>query len=233
MRIARRIIQIKLAAVIFTVAAYGLSRIGVFNWPPHYDPLALPDLNENPYFLTQTRLKLIDNDGQSCKLSLSQAGLNFSPSLFVGAGTKCALEDGVQISNLSSAKLVREDTRCNIAARLYMWDRNVVQPEALRRFGEGISEVMHFGSYNCRAIRGSRNMSEHSTGNAFDISGFRLQSGKMISVLKDWNSGVKSEFLYAVHDGLCDYFNLTLSPDYNVDHKDHFHVDMGSVRGCH
>lgn len=76
-------------------------------------------------------------------------------------------------------------------------------------------------------------MSEHSTGNAFDISGFKLQSGTLISVRSDWNTGLKSEFLHRVHDGLCDYFNLTLGPDYNADHKDHFHVDMGFVYGCH
>jgi hypothetical protein len=233
MAFGRRLVQGALAAVVFTVAAYGLSRVGVIDWPTHYDPLALPDLNEQPYFLTQTRLKLIDVDGQNCGIALSRAGLNFSSSRLKGAGSNCALDDAVQITHLSSAKMIREDTRCNIAARLYMWERNVVQPEALRRFGEGVSEITHFGSYNCRAIRGSRHMSEHSTANAFDISGFRLKSGKMISVLKDWNGGAKSDFLYAVRDGLCDYFNLVLSPDYNLDHKDHFHVDMGWVRGCH
>jgi hypothetical protein len=233
MAFGQRLIQGAMVAVVFTVAAYGLGRIGIINWPAHYDPLALPDLNEQPYFLTQTRLKLIDGDGQSCRLALARAGLNFRTSAEKGAGTSCALEDAVQLTRFSSAKILQEDTRCNIAARLYMWERNVVQPEALRRFGEGISEVTHFGSYNCRTIRGSRYMSEHSTGNAFDISGFRLRSGKLISVLRDWDSGPRSDFLHAVHDGLCDYFNLVLSPDYNVDHKDHFHVDMGWVRGCH
>jgi hypothetical protein len=233
MAFRQRKVQVGLVAIVFTVAAYGLGRIGIIDWPAHYDPLALPDLNEPPYFLTQTRLKLIDIDGPSCSYVLSEARMNFSPSQLRGAGTKCALEDAVQITRLSSAKVMREDTRCNIAARLYMWERNVVQPEALRRFGEGVSEITHFGSYNCRAIRGSRHMSEHSTANAFDISGFRLKSGKMISVLKDWRGGAKSDFLYAVRNGLCDYFNLTLSPDYNGDHKDHFHVDMGWVRGCH
>jgi hypothetical protein len=233
MRFEQRIIQVTMVALVFTVAAYSLSRVGIIDWPTGYDPLALPDLNERPYFLTQTRLKLIDGDGPSCKIALSRAGLNFNPSPSKGIGTQCAIEDAIQMSRMSSAKMVTEETRCNIAARLYMWERNVVQPEALRLFGEGVAEITHFGSYNCRTIRGSHHMSEHSTGNAFDISGFRLRSGKMISVLKNWNGGLESEFLHVVHDGLCDYFNLTLSPDYNADHKDHFHVDMGWVRGCH
>ena len=77
-------------------------------------------------------------------------------------------------------------------------------------------------------------MSEHATANAFDISGLRLANGKLISVLASWNTGDKdSEFLHEIRNGFCDYFNLTLSPDYNADHADHFHVDMGWVRGCH
>jgi hypothetical protein len=227
------IVQVLLVGAFAVAGCYGLSRAGLFAWPPHYDPLALPDLTEQPYWLTQTRLKLIDLDGQNCSIALRRAGLNFNPSAHKGAGTKCALEDAVQMSHLASAKLRTEDTRCNIAARLYMWERNVVQPEAKRMFGEGIKEITHFGSYNCRTIRGSSYMSEHSTGNAFDISGFKLQSGKLISVRNDWNSGKQSEFLHHVRDGLCNYFNLTLSPNYNADHKDHFHVDMGWVRGCH
>ena len=233
MAIGRHIVRSVLVGSFVLVGTYGLSRIGLFNWPAHYDPLALPDLTETPYWLTQARLKLIDLDGDNCRLSLSRAGLNFKISASKNGGPRCELVDAVQMTKLSQAKIKSEDTRCNIAARLYMWERNVVQPQAKIFFGEDVAEIMHFGSYRCRTIRGSTAMSEHATGNAFDISGFRLHSGKMIRVLKDWNAGNSGAFLHRVHDGLCDYFNLTLSPAYNADHKDHFHVDMGWVRGCH
>jgi hypothetical protein len=214
MRFGKHVVPFILAANFILAGIYGLSRIGLVHWPAHYDPLALPDLNEKLYWLTR-------------------AGMNMAPSPPKNAGKRCALDDGVQLSHLAATKIKTEDMRCNIAARLYMWEHNVVQPEALRHFGEPVAEILHFGSYNCRTIRGSTYMSEHSTGNAFDISGFILRSGKTISVLKDWGNGSKSTFLAAVHVGLCDYFNLTLSPDYNAAHKDHFHVDMGWVRGCH
>jgi hypothetical protein len=229
-----RIILKSLALAVFLVAGtYGASRLGFVSWPAHYDPLALPDLNEAPYWLTQTRLKLIDVDGQNCMITLSRAGQNFAPSPHLGASSNCALEDAVQLSHLSTAKIRTENTRCNIAARLYMWERNVVQPVSKRMFGEGVVEVSHFGAYSCRTISGSTHMSEHATANAFDISGFKFKGGKTISVLKDWENGKNAAFLREVHDGLCNYFNLTLSPDYNAGHKDHFHVDMGWVRGCH
>ena len=76
-------------------------------------------------------------------------------------------------------------------------------------------------------------MSEHATANAFDIAGFRTKSGKVISVKRDWNTGKKEDtFLHAARHGLCDWFNATLSPDYNADHADHFHVDMGRWQTC-
>jgi hypothetical protein len=229
----RRFGSVLLIAMVLTVAAYGLGRVGIVDWPPHYDPLALPDLNETPYWLTQTRLKLIDVDASNCAVAVSRAGLSATFVPVKRQGTDCALEDAVLVSRLSQARIRSEESRCNIAARLYIWERHVVQPEAQRIFGESVVEITHFGSYSCRTIRGSSYMSEHATGNAFDISGFRLKSGKLISVLNDWHGrSEKSQFLHSVRDGICDYFNLTLSPDYNANHKDHFHVDMGWVRGC-
>ena len=186
MAFSKYIVRGVLVGATILASAYGLSRIGLVDWPSHYDPLALPDLTETPYWLTQTRLKLIDMDPENCSIALSRAGLNFATSAGKKSGPHCELADAVQISQLSKAKMRTEETRCNIAARLYMWERHVVQPEALRQFGESVSEIMHFGSYSCRTIRGSSSMSEHATANAFDISGFRLRSGKIISVLKDW-----------------------------------------------
>lgn len=76
-------------------------------------------------------------------------------------------------------------------------------------------------------------MSEHATANAFDISGFRLKSGRLISVKTQWGTrSAEGKFLHVVRDGLCDWFNLTLSPDYNAAHEDHFHVDMGWWQSC-
>jgi hypothetical protein len=136
-------------------------------------------------------------------------------------------------SRLSIARLRPEETRCAIAARLYMWERHVLQPLSRATFGEPVSEIMHFGSFSCRTIAGSAMMSEHATANAFDISGFRLKSGKLVSVLKDWKGATpESRFLHQARAGACDYFNLVLSPDYNAAHKDHFHLDMGWARGC-
>ncbi len=220
-------------AIICLVGAYGAARLGAFDWPREYDPLALPDLDAKPYWLQPLQVKLLDASSDNCEFALGRSHALFrneAPKVF-RAG--CYKYGTVTLSRMSVAKLRPEETRCAVAARLYLWERNVVQPEAQRTFHEPVVEITHFGSYSCRLIRHGATMSEHATANAFDISGFRLKSGKVISVLKDWrSSGAASSFLHRVHDGLCQSFNLTLSPDYNADHKDHFHVDMGLWRRC-
>ncbi|MDE2444935.1 MAG: extensin family protein [Alphaproteobacteria bacterium] len=179
-------------------------------------------------------MKILDQNPQACVTALHQAKVTASLLPNSGRGPACYLDNTVMLNRVSVAQFRPEQTRCNVAARLYLWERHVVQPLARKYFGMNVKEITHFGSYNCRTIRGSDNMSEHATANAFDISGFRLANGRMVSVLKRFKTGgTDGRFLRSVRDGLCDYFNLTLSPDYNADHADHFHVDMGWVRGCH
>ncbi|MEM8698097.1 MAG: extensin family protein, partial [Pseudomonadota bacterium] len=79
----------------------------------------------------------------------------------------------------------------------------------------------------------SQRMSQHATANAFDISGFLLTDGRMVTLRRDWQgSGPKAAFLRAARDGLCRWFRLVLSPDYNALHADHFHVDQGPFPSC-
>lgn len=201
--------------------------------PQHYDPFIAPDLREKPYWLTSTKLQFIDNNAQACSAALSQAGVSAVILPRTHHGEACYLENTILMNRFSVAIVKPEQSKCNIAARLYLWERNVVQPLAQKYFGQNVKEITHFGSYSCRTIRRSHNMSEHATANAFDISGFRLANGRLIGVLARFKTGgPEGKFLHGVRDGLCDYFNLTLSPDYNLDHADHFHIDMGRVRSC-
>ena len=208
-------------------------QLRIITLPPPYDPFTPPDLREKPTWLTSTKLKVLDFDARSCSTALGQTGLNASLLPPTDPARTCHLQDTVMMSRLSTAHLKPEQTRCNIEARLYMWERNVVQPAARRIFGKPVREITHLGSYNCRTIHNSSHMSEHATSNAFDVSGVVLADGRSISVKRNWNSGgAEGTFLHEIRSGLCQYFNLTLSPDYNADHADHFHVDMGWVRDC-
>lgn len=219
--------------LVLLVTAYGLSRLGYFEWPREYDPLALPDLNAAPNLLTPFKLKLIDSSAENCRAAFARAGKTVAIEPERTDGAQCIKQGTIKLASLSTATLRIEETRCAIAARLFMWEYNVVQPAARKYFNEPVTEILHFGSYSCRNIRGSSATSEHATANAFDISGFRLRSGKLVTLKQQWQgSQPQAEFLRDVRDGACDYFNVVLSPDYNADHHDHLHVDMGWYRTC-
>ena len=131
-------------------------------------------------------------------------------------------------------------TACPVAAALLLWERDVVQPAALRHLGARIARIDHFGSYACRRLYGRSEgaFSEHASANAVDIAGFRLASGRRISVLRDWSGdGPEAAFLRDVRSGACPLFATVLSPDYNAAHADHLHFDQafrGAMgwRGC-
>jgi hypothetical protein len=234
MRFGSVLVRLFIAAVfLFMMFALAVN-FRLITLPPHFDPFTPPDLREGPSWLRSIKLKNLDLDPQVCLQSVKQVGIASTLLPNSGRGPACYLNSTLMLNRVSVAKIKPEQTRCNVAARLYLWERHVVQPAAQKYFGQSVKEITHFGSYSCRTIARSDNMSEHATANAFDISGVRLANGKMISVLSGWKAGSKdSGFLREVRNGLCDYFNLTLSPDYNADHADHFHVDMGWVRGCH
>ena len=65
------------------------------------------------------------------------------------------------------------------------------------------------------------------------IFNYQATHGQEITLKRDWLSGTASgRFLRDVRNGACELFNLVLSPDYNADHADHLHFDMGRYRSC-
>jgi hypothetical protein len=122
-------------------------------------------------------------------------------------------------------------TACPVAAALYLWERDTVQPAAERLLGERIAVIEHFGSFSCRRVGGGGTgaYSEHATANAVDIAGFRTAGGRRISVRRDWTeAGPAADSLRAVRSGACDLFATVLSPDYNAAHADHLHFDQAN-----
>ncbi len=150
-----------------------------------------------------------------------------------GSSAACGYDKGIELRpsdraalRFSPAGLV---TSCPVAAALVLWERDIVQPAALRLLGERVVRIDHFGSYSCRRLYGRAEgaFSEHATANALDIAGFRLASGRGISVLGDWAGDDKdAAFLREVRSGACDLFATVLSPDYNAAHADHLHFDQ-------
>ncbi|MGH6969885.1 MAG: extensin family protein, partial [Stellaceae bacterium] len=119
---------------------------------------------------------------------------------------------------------------CPIVSVLDKWVAGVVQPAALRWFGQPVVEIKQIGSYSCRAmVNGNPNapISEHAFGNALDIAEFDLADGHKITVQHGWHGTPDEQgFLHDVQGGACRDFTTVLAPGANVYHYNHIHVDL-------
>ena len=232
MHLLRWLALILLLPVALASAAYVLTATNVV--PDRYNPLTPLDLAERPNPITGIKLWLMSGNHAACVSALRRAGVAFQEMPTRSEGPYCLRRGTVTIGKFSAATLEPEEMNCGMALRLYLLERHDIQPLARSYFGAGVERIHHFGSYSCRKIRGGSSMSEHTTANAFDLAGFRLSNGRTVSLKQDWQgSGPASAFLHEVRTRACLLFNMVLSPDYNTDHADHFHFDMGWLMGCH
>lgn len=124
--------------------------------------------------------------------------------------------------------------QCPLGLGVHIWTQSINQ-RALHYYGAPLAKIHHAGTYSCRRQNGnsSGQWSEHAFANAFDVTGFELEDGRVISVLKGWNGDQKDRlFLRDARNTACKIFRVTLSPDFNTAHADHFHLDMGPVSTC-
>jgi len=136
--------------------------------------------------------------GEACLKVLEEKKVNFSPLGNMQDKKPCGIENAVRIEGFYATKVF------------------------------GAKQVTHMGSYNCRKIRGSSIMSQHSFGAAIDIASINGASLK-----SEWqDEGEKGKYLRDAATAACDYFSNVLTPDYNAAHHDHFHLDHGLRLTC-
>ena len=119
---------------------------------------------------------------------------------------------------------------CSMIPMLDAWIKETVQPDALARFGEPVAQINTMGTYSCRGMNNmsGAKLSEHAFGNAMDVGGFVLASGREINVTRGWHSADPQEagFLQDSHAGACTHFTTVLGPGSNVFHYNHVHMDL-------
>ncbi|WP_028239930.1 extensin-like domain-containing protein [Stutzerimonas azotifigens] len=206
---------------------------GFVQVPDRWNPWAPLDLREPPNLLTGFKLRLLEGDRALCEQALATSDLDYQAVPDSQPEPTCPLENTVRIRGsevrFNSAFLAT----CPLAAAYVLFERHGLQPAAQAVFGQPVARVEHFGSFACRNIARSNRRSQHATANALDLAGFRLADGTRITVARDWRGeGDKARFLREVHKAACRAFNITLGPEYNAAHHDHFHVDMGGFRTC-
>ncbi len=171
-------------------------------------------------------------DLRQCYAKLDSAQIRYSPLPDRSFGGGCTaigsvklLDIGVPVSNLGAMT-------CGLAANFAAWARFGVQPAARLILGSEIVKIETMGTYACRPIAGSAKLSEHARSNAVDVGAFVLADGRHISVRDQWSEGGReAQFLRVVRASACKRFLTVLSPDYNADHHDHLHFDMGGRGG--
>lgn len=224
------------------LTACGVLALICWSWARRH-PQDLPwtplDLAQPVGMFTGRKLTALTRDFAQCRRLLDRAGVRYTalPPLRPRE-PQCGYADAVRLLPGGARRIGFRPpglgVACPVAAALALWEWEVVQPTALAQFGQPVATVDHFGSYNCRRMYGrdTGSFSEHATADAIDVAGFRLRDGTRISVVGDWrDDGPKAAFLRDVRDGACRLFATVLSPDYNVAHRDHLHLDQ-AARGA-
>jgi len=148
----------------------------------------------------------------------------------------CGWDVAREVRQSADIKLAPDavNMQCPLSIASYLWMREIDEI-AKEEFGRSISAIQHFGTYSCRRQNGNNSgqWSEHAFANAWDIAGFKLSNGRVISVKTGWEGKAdEKRFLRRARKKACKIFNVTLSPDFNAAHADHFHFDMGPTKTC-
>lgn len=178
--------------------------------------------------LTKWKLRRTLAKDATCLAAL-ETGATFQRQPDLEESAVCHIRPRVELSEVAGARVRPFATRCQTALRMAMWTQHALQPSADALLNQSITGIDHFASFSCRRIRtasgASNRMSTHATADAIDIAGFRLSDGTRISLLQHWKSGdARAEFLHQANQSACRWFRLTLGPNYNALHADHFHL---------
>ncbi|KPP91463.1 extensin family protein [Erythrobacter sp. HL-111] len=174
-----------------------------------------------------------------CLADLGETGARFDPLPDTYAGPGCHTLDTVRLSALSGDDGLfgvsnLGPVKCETAKAFTEWARFGVDRAARQILGSPLARIETMGSYACRNVAGTARRSAHARAEAIDVSGFVLEDGRRIALLRDWSGGTAAEreFLRIVHRSACKRFGTVLGPEYNAAHRDHFHLEGTGPRFC-
>ena len=137
----------------------------------------------------------------------------------------CNIPAPVSITAIDGVKLVPSATiNCNEAQALAIWINKGLQPQ----FSHQVARLLIADSTSCRPrnnVPGAK-ISEHGAGNAIDISGLVLTTGKVLTVSSNFTGALK-----AAYKAACGVFHTTLGPGSDGYHENHLHLDVAKYRG--
>ncbi|MEP3280407.1 MAG: extensin family protein [Stappiaceae bacterium] len=161
-------------------------------------------------------------------------GLAYEKLAKVDGPDACGIANPVRISGLGETVKfsAKAELTCAMAAKVNNWLGEDVRKAAKKHLRTELSGIRVAASYVCRRRNNKPDgkFSEHSFGRALDISFYKMKDGSTVSVEDDWRpKGPKRDFLQAIRKAACNRFSTVLTPEGDIYHQDHMHLDMG----CH
>lgn len=172
------------------------------------------------------------NAEAACRTRLKQLGVVFTDLPAINKGNACRIDNPISVSGFNGGNIAFKPAatlNCQVTERFARWIKNDLNPASRLRYLSGVSAIHNAGGYSCRTMnhrRGAK-MSEHSRGNAIDVTKIVLNNGKDIMVRKPGFFSFREKgLLNSVRSDACGYFTTVLGPGYNPEHADHFHFDL-------
>lgn len=115
--------------------------------------------------------------------------------------------------------------RCSLALVLADWIREDLAPIAAKA-GTELTRLVGVGGHACRT-RNSQpgaQISEHASGNAFDLLALSFKDGRTVELWQD--AADTKDIRTAVRESACARFTTVLGPGSDSAHANHIHVDL-------
>lgn len=115
--------------------------------------------------------------------------------------------------------------RCSLALVLADWIREDLAPIA-REAGTELTRLVGVGGHACRTRNGQpgAQISEHASGNAFDLLALAFKDGRTVEL---WRDDADTKDIRAqVRESACARFTTVLGPGADSAHANHIHLDL-------
>lgn len=168
-----------------------------------------------------------------CRRALQQLGVKFVDASSISRGRSCGIDYPVKVTDIVPGVAIRPVATMNCMAtlRVAQWMKNEVMPAARWKLLQRPTVLINASSYRCSRIAGSRSISQHASGDALDVRGFKFADGSFMEIeRKGFFEFRQKAFQRKVRESACRYFGTVLGPGYNEDHADHLHLDTKQRR---
>lgn len=169
--------------------------------------------------------------GAACLDAFRARGGEILPVPAATAAGECAIPAPVTFRRVrrSDGSAVLLDSpvtiRCTLALELASWLREDLSAIA-KRHGAELTQLNGIGGHACRMRNAQPGapVSEHASGNAFDLQALRLADGRSIR-LNAAEPGTKA-LREEIRNSACERFRTVLGAGSDSFHGDHLHLDM-------